>query len=255
MPWEGSELAIAPLSAPEKFKIIAGKKGEESINQAIWITSKTLVFLSDKTGFYNPWRADVTDSENLKVDVKPILPKPVSDDYAEPAWLLGASRWAALDEERLFITPTVSGVVQLGILHLKDGSITNITSPYVDVGSVQAINKDEVVFVGVTDSTPAALIRISVNETKFDVLKETSEAAKTVPSEIFPVHQAIALSVPPENAPLHVLYFPPTNPDYSGGVDGELPPCVLNIHGGPTSKVSPGLSWKTAYFTSRGWAW
>ncbi|KAH6892791.1 Alpha/Beta hydrolase protein [Coprinopsis sp. MPI-PUGE-AT-0042] len=38
-------------------------------------------------------------------------------------------------------------------------------------------------------------------------------------------------------------------------VKDEKPPCVVNVHGGPTSYVSQGLDWRKQYFTSRGWAW
>jgi len=54
--------------------------------------------------------------------------------------------------------------------------------------------------------------------------------------------------------PLYVNYYPPTNPDYTGP-DGEKPPCVLNVHGGPTGSANQVLSWSKQFFTSRGWAW
>ena len=34
---------------------------------------------------------------------------------------------------------------------------------------------------------------------------------------------------------LNVLYFAPRNENYSGGVDGELPPAIIRCHGGPVS--------------------
>jgi dipeptidyl aminopeptidase/acylaminoacyl peptidase len=47
------------------------------------------------------------------------------------------------------------------------------------------------------------------------------------------------------------LYFPPTNPAYRGP-DGELPPLIVESHGGPTGAASSSLSLDRAFFTSRG---
>lgn len=265
MPWEGSELVVADFDASSvsvsNSSIIAGKPGAESINEAFWASNKTLVYLSDKSGFYNPWKYDVESKSN-----SPILPEPVEKDYAEPAWLLGASRWTALDDSTLLVSPTTNGDASLGLLRIDSGEFTEIKSPYVNLGAVHGVTSTSAVFVGVTDDTPAALIKVtlpntvspapgSIDNAVFETLKETSSAASTISRGLFPKHQSIALEIPGSGAPLHVMYFPPTNPDYSGGKDGELPPCVLNIHGGPTSRVAPGLSWTGTYFTSRGWAW
>jgi len=38
-------------------------------------------------------------------------------------------------------------------------------------------------------------------------------------------------------------------------VDGEKPPCVFGVHGGPTGMSNQVLSWSKQYYTSRGWAW
>ncbi|KAG8957656.1 hypothetical protein FRC00_003694 [Tulasnella sp. 408] len=265
MPWEGSELVVADFDASSVSvsnpTVIAGKPGDESINEAFWTSNKTLVYLSDKSGFYNPWKYDVESKSSSA-----ILPKPVEKDYAEPAWLLGASRWTALDESTLLVSPTTNGDASLGLLRIDSGEFTEIKSPYVNFGAVHGVTSTSAVFVGVTDDTPAALIKItlpntaspssgSIDNAVFETLKETSSAASTISRGLFPKHQSIALEIPGSGAPLHVMHFPPTNPDYSGGKDGELPPCVMNIHGGPTSRVAPGLSWTATYFTSRGWAW
>jgi len=53
---------------------------------------------------------------------------------------------------------------------------------------------------------------------------------------------------------LFVLYHPPTNPKYVGPVD-EKPPCLVSVHGGPTSRTEPGFTLNRLLYTSRGWAW
>jgi len=48
-------------------------------------------------------------------------------------------------------------------------------------------------------------------------------------------------------------YYPPTNP---GAVapDGERPPLLVHVHGGPTSEVDTELDLEVQFFTSRGFA-
>jgi dipeptidyl aminopeptidase/acylaminoacyl peptidase len=50
---------------------------------------------------------------------------------------------------------------------------------------------------------------------------------------------------------VHAHVYPPTNPDVVAP-DGELPPYIVVVHGGPTAQSDATLSAGTAYFTSRG---
>jgi dipeptidyl aminopeptidase/acylaminoacyl peptidase len=51
----------------------------------------------------------------------------------------------------------------------------------------------------------------------------------------------------------HALYYPPTNPEVTGP-EGERPPLLVMIHGGPTSAARPLLALAKQYWTSRGFA-
>ena len=56
---------------------------------------------------------------------------------------------------------------------------------------------------------------------------------------------------PPEEAEIHAIVYPPANPDVAAP-DGELPPYIVHVHGGPTSHSLPVLNLEKVYFTSRG---
>ncbi|HSL94813.1 MAG TPA: prolyl oligopeptidase family serine peptidase, partial [Thermoleophilia bacterium] len=51
----------------------------------------------------------------------------------------------------------------------------------------------------------------------------------------------------------HAFYYPPTNPNFRGP-DGQLPPLLVMVHGGPTSVARPVYSMLRMYWTSRGFA-
>ena len=55
----------------------------------------------------------------------------------------------------------------------------------------------------------------------------------------------------PAGREVHAVVYPPHNKDFVAP-EGELPPFVAFVHGGPTAQVAPQLSLTVAYFTSRG---
>jgi dipeptidyl aminopeptidase/acylaminoacyl peptidase len=50
---------------------------------------------------------------------------------------------------------------------------------------------------------------------------------------------------------VHAWYYPPAHPDHTAP-DGELPPVLVQSHGGPTSYSAPGFDLKKLFWTSRG---
>ena len=49
----------------------------------------------------------------------------------------------------------------------------------------------------------------------------------------------------------HALFYPPTNPEFTGP-EGERPPLIVLSHGGPTSNASTALDLTKQFMTSRG---
>ncbi|MDN5688632.1 MAG: prolyl oligopeptidase family serine peptidase, partial [Brachybacterium sp.] len=61
-----------------------------------------------------------------------------------------------------------------------------------------------------------------------------------------------SIEVPlPDGGVVHAIVHRP-HQDGLAGRDGELPPFIARVHGGPTGHVAPVLSLQTAYYTSRG---
>ena len=67
---------------------------------------------------------------------------------------------------------------------------------------------------------------------------------------MLPVAEAIAFPTS-GGATARALYFPPANAHYRGP-DGEKPPLLVLVHGGPTDAASSALSLSRALYTSRG---
>ena len=105
-----------------------------------------------------------------------------------------------------------------------------------------------VVFLADSATHTPAIIEVSRGKTK--VLRPSSEAE--VPAALISTAQMLTWKTS-DGEESHGLYYAPVNPDFRAP-DGELPPLIVNVHGGPTSASRPGLSVPFQYWTSRGFA-
>ncbi|KAG9125844.1 hypothetical protein FRC07_005967 [Ceratobasidium sp. 392] len=268
MPWEGSELYTASLSLTNSSlsldgspALIAGSRTTTSVTQPNWSSPSKLIYLSDKTGFYNHYIHDFDAGESRHG-----LGEPIEQDFADPAWLLDTSNYAVLREDTVLAPGTIEGQSGLLVIDLYGKRFSFLSSPYVSTSSLRGVPSEgdgadaTVVFVGTGHDHPAALVKVSLvlGKPRYTTLKETTEAL-SIPalkdfafskgeSKTFDVGDGLV------KKPLHVVFYGPKNRDYEGP-EGEKPPCLVNVHGGPTSRVPPGLKWLTQYWTSRGWAW
>jgi dipeptidyl aminopeptidase/acylaminoacyl peptidase len=256
MPWEGSELLVASVETASdqsglkisNAKVIAGQRDKISANEPLWVDNETLIYQSDTAGYYNPQKYSVSSNKS-----SPILSNPSADEYSEPAWMFGWSRTAILTNTTILASPIRKGFSKLILIDITNGSIKELDNPFVTINILRRVNSSSAVFAGVKNDDAVALVKVEIDDSgaaKYSVLKSTSNLASTLPPGF------ISESVPHtlKNGNLHVIVTPPKNAEYSAP-DGEKPPAVVNIHGGPTGRVAPGLSWMTQYFTSRGWAW
>jgi dipeptidyl aminopeptidase/acylaminoacyl peptidase len=277
MPWEGAELYVADVIPSEtkgeitgiavaNAQCIAGKAIEISAAYPSWANNTTLVFTSDVSGYQNPWTYSVTSNTT-----QPVFSSPVPEDFSAPAWVLGGSPYAFVDGagNTALFAAFRGGRSVLYLVDLRGGSQPYEVSPcpFASVLNLHQISpgKPEIVFSATKSDGPGGVVRCTLSSSVapataiYTVLKSTESsdsASPKFPAGIISVPKSMTLTIPPENDPLHVVFYAPTNPEYDGSNrPEEKPPCVVNVHGGPTSMEGQSLSWTKQYFTSRGWAW
>ncbi|KAJ8469953.1 hypothetical protein ONZ45_g16717 [Pleurotus djamor] len=263
MPWDGSELMHADISISNgqielsNITKIAGKPKDISVAFPSWISNDTLLFTSDESGYQNLYKYQ-------NGTASPVLSKPIAEDFSQPAWPLGWSPFAPLDLEGKLILCTAwrGGRTIFYLVDVESGSAPlEIAAPFVAIDIMRNTipGTPQVVFYSPTlkDSGGITLITltssVSPGDSTFTAVGPPAKASG-FPDSI--ISEATPYSIGPEDHPVHVVYYAPKNPDYSGSsIPGEKPPCVVNIHGGPTALESQGLNMKKQYYTSRGWAW
>lgn len=260
MPWDGSEVYVASVSLKEggtglvvaNSTYVAGKALTIGAGDPIWISNDRLLHTSDETGYQNPYIYDVNTRKSSLA-----LSKPLAEDFSHPAWRLGNRYGAVLDKEgsKVLLTSLRDGRSRLYILSLHSNELEELSCPYVSIEHIFQATDDHVVFVGAKSDEPASIVLASLKDyalPHYSTLKFLSPKTD-FPSGLISKPQPMTLLVPPNNDPVHIVYYPPTNPEYEYPGD-EKPPCIVHVHGGPTALQDQGYSASTQFFTSRGWA-
>jgi len=265
MPWEGGELHVADAIIKDDNTLrtsnaihVAGVREKVSAQYPGWASNDTLIFTSDVSGFANPWKYTISQEVS-----SPLLPEPVSEDFGCPLWVFNIFPHVILGNQAVF-----SGLKDgRSILYLVDldkpSAPKHIPNPFVSISNIRVVSSDrqEFVFTGLKSSTKTNIIQCSLvsGNAEFTTLKAAVTLTVNgipLPDGIISEPQPMTLKKAPSGEPLYVVYYPPTNPAYSeSSIAGEKPPCIVGVHGGPTSLSEQGLDWEIQYFTSRGWAW
>lgn len=236
MPWDGTELRVLRLDTGEVDVLLGGT--EESVLQPEWIDDETLRVISDRSGWWNLYRV------NLFGEVAPV--RPIDADFGAPLWQLGAVWHVELDAGTVLTTRTV-GTDTLALLDPATGALRDIELE--DISSVQICDTDGRRILlrcgGARVASGLRLLDLGVG-TLTDVRLSVDDLPDV---EYLPEAQALTFEGPERE--VHALVYAPRNPNFVAP-EGELPPYVAFVHGGPTAHVAPAVHLVYAYFTSRG---
>ena len=241
MPWDGTELRVAPVSdgvLGESRTLLGGT--EESVLQPEWADARSLYAVTDATGWWNLVRLPLAGGD----------PEPLhaaQEEFAAPLWQLGQTSYAVLADGRLAVTHGV-GRATLGVLDPATGVLTDLDVPFESESAICA-SGNTVVGIGISPTAPTSVVTVDLSTGAVDVV-DHGDDGPTLGAEWLPVPTDEALPGP-HGRTVHALVYPPTHPT-AVAPDGELPPYVVFVHGGPTSRSPNARSTEKAYFTSRG---
>jgi dipeptidyl aminopeptidase/acylaminoacyl peptidase len=244
MPWDGTELWCADLGPDGELsdvRLVAGGV-TESIARPRWEADGTLIFVADRTGWWNLYADD-------NGAVTPLAP--MEAEFAEPQWTFGMTSWDLLPDGDIVCAWTHDGVWHLGRLDRQSGELCAYDLPFVDIASVRAQPAaNAAVFRAGSATAPGGVVRIDLASGAWEMLRASSDA------EIDPAFVSIARPVSwptPDGATAYGFYYPPVNPTVAAP-GGKLPPLIVESHGGPTGATSSAFSLSTQFWTSRGFA-
>jgi dipeptidyl aminopeptidase/acylaminoacyl peptidase len=161
------------------------------------------------------------------------------------------STWDFTADGRVVCAWNADGEWKLGRLDVAMTPINEYDLPFTSISDVhvqQLANK--VLFLGSSPTDLGGLARLDVETGEWEYLRKASA------QDIDPAYISVPEPVSWQSeggATAYGFYYPPKNADYVAPAD-ELPPLIVESHGGPTSQSSSSLSLKRQFWTSRGFA-
>jgi dipeptidyl aminopeptidase/acylaminoacyl peptidase len=241
MPWDGCELWTGEITADgtlDHQRIVAGGL-RESIFQPEWSADGTLYFVSDRSGWWNLYRATADGSVESVCEMQA--------EFGAPQWIFGLSTYAFESADRIVCTFCDRGLWRLGVIDTHAKELQRIDAPYTEISYVCAAPGRAVFRVG-SPQAPFSIMEMDLASRSTKVLRRAS----TIEIHAGFISEAQPVEFPTENGlTAHGFYYPPKNSDYEAP-KLERPLLLVKSHGGPTAATIAALMLGIQYWTSRG---
>lgn len=242
MPWDGTELWLAPVQADGQLgeaRLVAGGQ-DESIFQPSWSPDGTLYFVSDRTGWWNLYRW-----QNETVEA--ICPK--AAEFGMPQWLFGMSAYGFDSSGNIWCIVNERNICHLAQINVQTGTLLPISLPYSVLSNLH-VQDDMVAFVAGSPVAPTVIALYDTRSRRLEILRHASQ------DQFDPGYLSLpeAIEFPTtREATAYGFYYAPTNKEFVGA-DDDRPPLLIFTHGGPTGSSMAVYNLSIQYWTSRGFA-
>ncbi|TPQ16957.1 prolyl oligopeptidase family serine peptidase [Streptomyces sporangiiformans] len=241
MPWDGTELMLADVAPDGTLRHARPATGgpEESIAQADWAPDGSLLYVSDRTGWWNLYRASGSGPS------VPLCAR--EEEFGGPLWKIG-QRWFAPLDDGLIAVVHGRGATALGVLDPETGEVIDTAGPWTEFASALAADGSRVIGIAASPRSAYEVVELDAHTGRARVIGAAHD--DPVDPAYYPEPQMRTFTGP-AGREIHAHIYPPHHPGHVA--PGEaLPPYVVWAHGGPTSRAPLVLDLQIAYFTSRG---
>ncbi|WP_137992356.1 prolyl oligopeptidase family serine peptidase [Streptomyces vilmorinianum] len=241
MPWDGTAVILADVTPDGTLhgaRPVAGGP-EESVPQACWSADGQLLYVSDRSGWWNLYRHGD--------DGEPVALCPRPEEFGGPLWKIGLGWFHPLDNGLVAVIHG-KGATALGILDPDSGELVDAAGPWTEWASTLAVHGTRVVGVAASPRSAYEVVELDTRTGRARVIGSAHD--DPVDPSYYPEPQ-IRTFTGPDNREIHAHVYPPHSPDRIAPGE-ELPPYVVWAHGGPTGHAPLVLDLEIAYFTSRG---
>ena len=272
MPWDGTQLWTAALHPDGTLGAQARVAGgaDESIFQPEWSPDGTLYFVSDRTGWWNLYRASKaaptrsggpSGSASPAFRIEPI--HPMAAEFGKPQWSFSMVTYAFINAKQLAATYVEQGTWKLAIIETESRAFEPVSLAIQPLESVRA-DQRAIYFLGGSATQAEVVARVSLGGMEAEVLR--SAGGEPIAPEWISVPEIVTFRVtpepdgpsphmgePPSPRDVHAFYYKPMNPTVAAPAN-EKPPMRVVTHGGPTGATSGVLDAEVQFWTSRGFA-
>ena len=242
MPWDVSEIWVGELDPDGR--VTTGRKvaggPDESLIQPAWSPTGELYFISDRTDWWNLYRAWGDGDE-------PVCRR--TAEFGAPQWVFGQRHYDFNGPDEIVCTYLEPAGSKLGRLDLNTGELSQVDLFYTSLTGVQVSNGKVAMYAA--SSMHAERVLVLDLESGAENIVKVSNPARVDPGYLSTSKPIAFPSV--DGATSHAVYYPPRNKDFEAP-EGEKPPLVVHCHGGPTGSAGATYPFEYQYWTSRGFA-
>ena len=238
MPWDGTRLFIANIEDGQlsNKRALAGSDTNPVLSPE-WIDSKTLIYIDEESGWWNPWKVDVSGRREQIIQE--------DSEWGFPAWQLGYQGVAILNDRKFVAIHGPVEKRQMVIVDVESKTSREIESEYSYFAPTFCSDGNRTVSIASSYDSFPTLIEI---DTKSASIKSVIRPNPLpIPKEYAaPISE---IQIPTPNYEIKVIVHSAHNPEYK--VEGPTPLLVL-IHGGPTGNKFATADIDYLYWTTRG---
>jgi len=263
MPWDGAELWVGTLQVPPGSAsralasgdggvvdalVVAGGR-DESVGQPTWGPDGALWFVSDRYGWWQPFRVRPGDP-----------PERMCAEEAEfhaPDWVLGQATLGFLDDGALVCRFHRAGRDHVGVLDPASGRLHVVPQPYTAIAALQVVDDTTVIVSGSTERDPPEIGLVELGRHSRPGATEGQGRAvvrrptpRALPDDSVSVPEAMVFPTA-GGLRAHLLFYGPRGGDVEGP-PGQRPPLVVVCHGGPTAGADAAFDVTVQLWTTRG---
>ncbi len=242
MPWDGSELWVGELD--RSGHVISSRKIAGGINESIlqpeWSPEGELYFISDRSNWWNLYRARGEGDE-------PICPR--SAEFGAPQWVFGMRFYAFTGPDEIVCLYSEPWGTRLGRIDLSTGAVRHVELIYSGLSGIQTNGRKLAMFAG-SSTLAERVLTLDLESGAQEVVRVAN------PAHLDPANMSLPkpIEFPTESGlTAHAIYYPPKNQSFEAPPD-EKPPLMVRCHGGPTGSAGPTYTFEYHYWTSRGFA-
>mmetsp|Transcript_12143 Transcript_12143/g.34151 ORF Transcript_12143/g.34151 Transcript_12143/m.34151 type:complete len:628 (-) Transcript_12143:809-2692(-) len=260
MPWDITSLWTAEIgdggSLGPKKRVSLGTG--ESVLQPEWLDDGSLVFISDRSGWWNLYQHLPGKT------VRPIC-KEMKAEFGGPSWMFGWRHYCVLPGNCLLaaVSDPHSSRSALLLIDAAVGVMGEVASPYTDYGfslfARQVSGRLVVACVGGSYTKPEEVAVLEVSSVS-ELLAVSCSSWRCLQKSMPTALPECYISAPQkicfptaENEVSYMLFYRPKNTLYTLP-EGVKPALLVNIHGGPTGFAAKKLKLEVQFWTSRGFA-
>jgi dipeptidyl aminopeptidase/acylaminoacyl peptidase len=240
MGWDESRVVIGDVRTGER-RVVMGEP-EVSATMLQWSPDgKTLAFMCDRGGYMNLWRARGDGAEP-----EPWVTEPF--DLAGPTWGSGQISYAwSADGRTLAYLRNEGARSRLRLLDVATGDVRPLGDEHSSYSGLRWAPKGDSLLALYQAATAAP--EVVVVDTKRGGQRTLATAALGGLTGAGFVQPETVTWRAADGLEIHGLLYRPT-----GLVEGERPPLLVSVHGGPTGQSGASWSATLQYFVQRGWA-